>query len=206
MIQDWSQHQQIAGSLADDLVGDIHSNGPSLTRGRLLSAAIEAVKRYRKASKMFDRCSLKLTDAIEAAEQKHGHQPLPAIRWRNYYIGGGEIDRTRGFFLAAGEDRATIEGEYRDAKKRYRAAVKAAKDWEKRVGVEGLSELLERARTELHDAQKALGAVQPEFVTDAAAILDVVRANAEEFGETAEWEIAVMTKASTFLSRVTAIA
>jgi hypothetical protein len=59
------------------------------------TAAIEAVERYRKADKAFDRRGLKLTEAREAAEEEHGQQPHALIHWRNYYIGGGEIERVR---------------------------------------------------------------------------------------------------------------
>jgi hypothetical protein len=49
----------------------------------------------------------------------------------------------RESFLLFGEDPATIEQEYRDAKKRYRAALRAEKDWEKRAGVDGLAQSIE---------------------------------------------------------------
>jgi hypothetical protein len=50
---------------------------------------------------------------------------------------------SRESFLLFGEDPATIEQEYRDAKKRYRAALRAEKDWEKRAGVDGLAQSIE---------------------------------------------------------------
>ncbi|MGA7070211.1 hypothetical protein [Bradyrhizobium sp.] len=73
-------------------------------------------------------------------------------------------------FLTLGEiDPATIENEYRDAKKRYRAQVKAVKDWEKRAGLEDLCTSLEQARSELNAAEEALTTVVPESTADAAA-------------------------------------
>ena len=54
-------------------------------------------------------------------------------------------------------------------KQRYRAVIKAAKDWEKRAGVDALSESVEQARAELYAPRKALGAVKLQSVADAAA-------------------------------------
>src|SRR5258708_5132793 len=39
----------------------------------------------------------RLFDVLEEAEQdvreEHGHRPIALIQWRNYWIGGAEIDR-----------------------------------------------------------------------------------------------------------------
>jgi hypothetical protein len=62
---------------------------------------------------------------------------LALIGWRNYsHIGGSEIERARREFIEGGMEPAVIEQEYRDAKRRYRAAIKAGKDWDKRCGLE----------------------------------------------------------------------
>jgi hypothetical protein len=172
---------------------DIKPEAPAST------AAIEAIQRYRKASKGFDRASLKLTEARDAAKEEHGREPYALIHWRNFYIGGSELKRTRETFLVRGEDPATIEEEYRDAKKRYRAQVKAVKDWEKQVGVDGLCQSLEQARAELYDAREALGTVRLESTADAAALLNLLRANLKQFGEFDHWETAAFNNASKFL-------
>jgi hypothetical protein len=171
------------------------------------TSAIEAVERYRKADKAFDRRSLKLTEAREAAEEEHGHQPIALIHWRNYYIGGGEIERVRKEFLKFGkDDPAIIESEYRDAKRRYRSAVKAAKEWEKRAGVDDLSNSLEQARAEMSAARKGLGTVNIVSVDDAAAILKVIRANLKQFGELADWEKDALNNASKYLIQTAKVA
>ena len=54
-------------------------------------------------------------------------------------------------------------------KQRYRGVIKAAKDWEKRAGVDALSESVEQARAELYAPRKALGTVKLQSVADAAA-------------------------------------
>jgi hypothetical protein len=168
--------------------------------------AIEAVERYRKASKQFDRCSMKLSKAREEAEEKHGHQPLALIRWRNYQIGGSEIERVRKEFLRfKRDDPAVIENEYRDAKRRYRAIVKAATDWEKRVGVEDLCESMEQARIEFFAAGRALGNVRLNSVADASAILELIRHEVKH-GDIQDREIAALNNASKYLATVAAMA
>jgi hypothetical protein len=162
------------------------------------SAAVVAIERYRKASKDFNRCSSKLSEAREAAMNEHGREPYALIHWRNYYIGGGELKRTRVSFLRLGEDPATIENEYRDAKKRYRNAVKASKDWEMRAGLDGLSKKLDEARSELNAAERSLGTVEVRSIADASALLELLRPNVK-FGDIQNWEIAAMNNASKFL-------
>ena len=104
-----------------------------------------------------------------------------------------------GFSHTLGEiDPATIENEYRDAKKRYRAQVKAVKDWEKRAGLEDLCTSLEQARSELNTAEEALTTVVPESIADASAITKVVRQSLTQFGELEDWEKAAFNNASKF--------
>jgi hypothetical protein len=165
--------------------------------------AIEAIERYRKASELFDRCGNRLTEAREAVkEEKHDPEPYALIHWRNYYVGGSELKRVRKDFLRLGEDPATIELEYRDAKKRYRAQVKAAKNWERRVGLEDLCESMEQARAEWIAARKALGNVRLRSIADASAILELIRPEVK-FGDIQDWEIAALNNASKYLAAVT---
>lgn len=190
-------------SIAKDLLA-LNAEAPATIRSvstplaAVCSPAIEAVERYRKASKQFNRCSSRLSDARDAAVAEHGRETYPMIHWRNYWIGGSEIARTRDSFLGGGEDPATIEEEYRDAKKRYRAQVKASKEWEKQVGIDGLVKSVEQARAKLQDAEKALGNVQLRSIVDASALLELVRLNVR-YGDIQNWEIAAFDNASKFL-------
>jgi hypothetical protein len=148
---------------------------------------------------------LSACDARDSAEETYRRQPLALIRWRNYsHIGDVEIDGARQRFLADGHDKQKIEKEYADAKKRYRSAVKAALDWEKRVGVDALSKSMEQARAEFYAAREALAVVKLESVADASAILKVVHTNLKEFGELDDWEKAALNNASKFLDRAVA--
>jgi hypothetical protein len=163
--------------------------------------SIEAVERYRAASKLFDRCSNKLSKARDEAQEKHGREPYALIHWRNFYVGGSELKRVRQDLLRLGNDPATIEDEYIDAKKRYRSAVKAATDWEKRAGVEALSASMEQARIEFFAAGRALGTVALNSVADASALLELIRPEVKH-GDIQDWEIAALNNASKYLATV----
>jgi hypothetical protein len=169
------------------------------------TAAIEAVERFRKASKQFNRCSSKLSKARDEAQEKHGRQPDALIHRRNSFIGGSELNWKRKSLLIGGEDPATIEREYRDAKKRYRLAVKAAKDWEKPAGVEALCESMEEARIEFFAAGRALGTVALNSVADASALLELVRTEVK-YGGIEDRKVAALNNASKYLATVAATA
>jgi hypothetical protein len=146
----------------------------------------------------------------QQAEQSHGRgqrktrPPTARITWRNYHIGGSEIERVRKEFLRfERDDPAVIESEYRDAKRRYRSAVKAAKDWEKRAGVEALCASMEQARIEFFAAGRALGTVALNSVADASAILELIRPEVK-YGDIQDWEIAALNNASKYLATVAA--
>jgi hypothetical protein len=87
-----------------------------------------------------------LEEAENAAEAEHGRRPIALIRWRNYHIGDSEIDRCREDFLSRPggmeslegggvADRDEIEREYVDAKRRYKAKVRAIREWDRRTGL-----------------------------------------------------------------------
>jgi hypothetical protein len=173
------------------------------TPAKVRTPAIEAIERDRKAWKRVSRCYDKLDETKRAAKEELGSEPYALIHWRNFYIGGSELKRTRETLIARGEDPATIESEYHDAKKRYRAQVKAAKDWEKRAGLDGLCKSLEQAQDEGRAAQKALGVVQIQSVADAAALLEWLRSEVKH-GDIQPWEIAALNNASKFLRKAAA--
>jgi len=66
--------------------------------------AIEAIERYRKASKHFNRCYYKLEKAKNAVEDEHSREPYALIHWRNFYVGGSELKRTRDTLVMRGEE------------------------------------------------------------------------------------------------------
>jgi hypothetical protein len=175
--------------------------------GTLRTPLDDALDRHRKANKLLGRLHDKLADAKTAAAKKQGHRPIELIAWRNYsHIGGGELERVRRTFLAQGEDASIIEQEYHDAKRRYRAVVRAGRDWDKRAGLTSKSKAVDEARVEMRAANKALGSVKLRSVADASALLDLVYANLKQFGGVPEpWELAALRNATTYLNRVTTL-
>jgi hypothetical protein len=129
------------------------------------------------------------------------------IAWRNYsHIGGSEIDRARREFIRDGGDPEVVKQEYRDAKKRYRAKIKAGKDWDKCTGLVALTKAFDETGAEMLAAERALGTVTLLSVGDAAALIDRVHAGLEIFGELADWEKAALRNASEFLNGFAAAA
>jgi hypothetical protein len=167
------------------------------------SPALKAVERYRTAEKQFGRAWEKFDDARGEAEERFGRQPIALIHWRNYYIGGPEIENRREDLLRLGEeDPAIIEQEYQDAKKRYRRALKAEKDWEKQVGIEHLSKAVDLARAQLMAAENLLGSVDLKSTWDAAAIIDAVcESSRYSEGSLEKWEWNALRRATKFLKR-----
>jgi len=175
--------------------------------GPLRTPLEDALDRRRKADKLFNHLYDKHDAAKAAGGEKHGRRPTELIAWRNYsHIGADGIERARKEFLENGEDASIVEQEYLDTKKRYRAIVRAGKNWDKRAGLSSQLKAIKEARAELHAANKALGSVNLRSVADASALLDLVYANLKKFGGSPEtWEMAALRNATTHLNRVTTL-
>jgi hypothetical protein len=209
IIEDYLRHRQIAVSLAHDLAKDDgETNSPTFEpRQKSPSPALAAIERHRDASELFDRRNRELEEARDAVLEEHGRRPIPLIAWRNYsHIGGSEIDRARREFIRDGGDPEVVKQEYRDAKKRYRAKIKAGKDWDKCTGLVALTKAFDETGAEMLAAERALGTVTLLSVGDAAALIDRVHAGLEIFGELADWEKAALRNASEFLNGFAAAA
>jgi hypothetical protein len=169
------------------------------------SPALKAVERYRTAEKQFDRAWRKFDEARGEATKRFGWQPIALIHWRNYHIGGSEIEQRRDDLLRLGEeDPAIIEQEYQDAKRRCRRALKAEKDWEKQVGIEHLSKTVDLTRAQLMAAEQLLRSVDLKSTRDAAAIIDALCESARfSEGSLEKWEWNALRRATKFLKRAT---
>jgi hypothetical protein len=163
-----------------------------------------AINRVRTAEKLFDRLWDRHDAAKDAAEEKLGGRPCELIAWRNYsHIGMEGIERCREESIRNGEDPSIIDQEYRDAKKLYRARVKAGTDWDKRAGVDLMSKAVDEARAEMEAARRALGSLELRSVADASAIACLIYANIKKYndGSLDRWEVAAFRNAGSFLSR-----
>ena len=161
-----------------------------------------AIEQHRKFVAESDRLYDELQKAENAAKKKHGRRPSSLIAWRSYSeIGASEIDDRREEFLRKpGADRKQVEREYRDAKDRARAAVRAGLEWDKRTGVAPLRQLYERTRRAETAVGRRMAKTKPTTLAGAAALVDYVRHDIE-IGEGPEWhKIALATTAAALSS------
>jgi hypothetical protein len=108
----------------------------------------------------------KIDRAEDAAQSEHGRRPIALIAWRDYsHIAGSEIETARDEFIRAGIDEKVVQSEYRSAKKRYRAALRAVDDWDRKAGLSDLRKKYEDNRRETRAAWKALGEVRLTSIT-----------------------------------------
>jgi hypothetical protein len=204
MVERYNQHQPIAISLADDVI-DV-DQGPTGRPARdqvSLSEALALVERCSQGDRRWGVLYDQIERAENSARSEHGRRPTPLIAWRDYSaIMGGEIEDARDRFIAAGVDEKVIQAEYRAAKKRARAALRAGEDWDRKVGLSDLRQEHEVTKAETLAAWHALGKVRVTSIRDAAAIIGVLRERMGTYEElTDEWEIAAFMNASGFLSR-----
>lgn len=206
-IEDYDQHQQIAVSLADDLVdGGVGPIVDDIVDRDSKSEALVLVDRCRKGNRLWDILADKIDEAEAAAAVELGYRPIPLVAWRNYSaIGESEIEGARDRFLREGVPANVVEAEYRDAKKRERDIELAGEEWDRKAGLTELRLKYEECRTETRTAWLALGKVRLTSVKDAAAIIGVLRKRMHTFNELSDdWEVAAFMNASRFLVKAAA--
>jgi hypothetical protein len=105
-------------------------------------AAIEKLQRLNAEE---DAVSIDIDRAEEVIRRKlplypHGYRPSGLIEWRSYSaISGDEIDRAREEFIRDEvADFETIEQEYREKKREYRASLRAGREWDRKHGLASL--------------------------------------------------------------------
>jgi hypothetical protein len=142
---------------------------------------IAAIEDHKAALAEFYRLVDVLEEAEHDAREEHGHRPFALIQWRNYCIGGAEIDRARLEFLRVRRANSKrIEKEYRDAKARYAAALRAGEDWDERTGIAPLREQRENAKAAELAAAERLAATKPTTPAGASALVAYVTADIGE--------------------------
>ena len=105
-------------------------------------------------------------------------------------------------FARKASDAETVQTEYRAAKNRYRAKLRAERDWDQKVGLTELRKKCDDNRRETRAAWKALGNVPLKSVKDAVAITGLLREQVKKYGELTErWELAAFLNASRYLTR-----
>jgi hypothetical protein len=159
-----------------------------------------AIDGHRKSA----TASFEIYSALDNAEAelkaKHGHRPYELITWRDYYIGGSEIDQRREALLReAGADRKQIERKYLDAKARERAQIRAGVEWDNVTGTAPLREQFDRANDAENTATTTMATTRPRTPAGAAALITYVLENMEN-GDSEWHRIALATTAAALQS------
>lgn len=164
--------------------------------------AFAALDRLKAADRALSRCGSLLDDAEGRAHPTHGFWPSRLIAWRYHSaIGGREIEAARAEFLdLPGANIAQIEEEFADAKKRYRAAVRAGDDWDRRAGVTELRSRARQARKTFYLETRRLAQTQATTPAGAAAVIDFVVRDMQT-GDT-EWHLPALKAAAAALRKM----
>jgi hypothetical protein len=156
-----------------------------------------AIAERQKLEKIWSVLYHKLDVAEGRADKKHGRRPWGLIKWRKYgAIGGSEIDKAREAFLEEGFKPKMINTEYRDAKARERAAQRAQKAWDRRVGIAAQRRECDRAMEAESRASVRMAKTRPTTPAGAAAMLEYVKAGMKD-GEIDWHDIALATLVTT---------
>ena len=134
-----------------------------------------------------------MDEAESDAAEVHGRRPIGLTHWRNYHIGGSEIDDRRESLLQEAEIPAvTIEQEYLDAKVRYQAQMAAGLAWDERVGVAAKRKELDRAMAASRRFERRLAKTQPATPAGAAALIQYLL-DEELTTDDGYWHMAALT-------------
>jgi len=130
------------------------------------------IDKHRAAFSAYDDVTLRLDEAEGEIEGR----PYALIEWRKYNaIGASEIDSARDEFLAEGLDPTIISKEYRAARARYRAQLKAESAWYERHGIAPLRRERNRLERQESDAQWNFISTKPLTLAGLAAMLCYIR-------------------------------
>jgi hypothetical protein len=120
-----------------------------------------------------------LADALDKAEgvaTKLGPIPIPLVHWRNFFIGGSEIELRRDTLLKNRRlNRKKILAEYKQKKAEERAKFRARRAWYSRNGLAKLKSDCDRASASETRALRALGRIRPTTLVGAGKLIDYVR-------------------------------
>ncbi|WP_156936382.1 hypothetical protein [Mesorhizobium sp. LNJC394B00] len=164
--------------------------------------AFAALDRLKAADRALSRSHWRLENAEARARPTHGFWPSRLIAWRHYSaIGGREIEKARIEFLGhPGADLVRIEEEYHDAKKRYRAALRAGDDWDRRAGLTEVRSRAREAGKAFRRETRRLAQTQATTPAGAAAMIDFV-ARDMQTGDT-EWHLPALKAAAVALRKM----
>jgi len=132
--------------------------------------------------------------------------PIPLVSWRNYTIGGSEIDTRRETLLSEpGADRRKIEKEYRQKKAEEADLIRAKTQWYERHGLAALRARHYQLIEEHFAARARLAKTKPTTVAGCAALVAYVCADLElNLSPQEEWPLAPLKTAAAALHSIAA--
>ena len=113
---------------------------------------------------------IKIDKKESQVKKRYGIRPFGLIRWREWLIGGSEIERVRNELIARGMDKKTIAKEYADARKRYAEHLRKMEEWDERAGLKPIRDEFERLIVQECRAFDRLLTMRPTSVAGAAAL------------------------------------
>jgi hypothetical protein len=159
---------------------------------------LAAIQRHCDLQEALDRTYAALDAAQGKAAKKLGNRPVGLVTWRNYIIGGSELEDRRAALRKEGFDPKVVENEYRDAKKRERAIQRAKRDWDRRAGLVEQRQKMESIGASLDEARQTLAKVKPTTPAGAGKLIAHIRNDLDD-SEISEWQKAALVNVASSL-------
>jgi hypothetical protein len=147
---------------------------PTATPQKKVDPIFAVIRAYQAATRAVNDADSAADYVENLAHKKFGWRPIQLIAWRTYgHIGGGEIEKARQEFLKLPNvSRETIEAEYRDAKRRYRAIPKAQAAWDERAGLTQIRAKQTAATAAWEAASEPFATVMPTTIMGAVRLFN----------------------------------
>jgi hypothetical protein len=132
------------------------------------------------------------------------HRPAPLVAWRDYSA-ISDCDAAREQFIThAVADVETIEREYREKKREYRAKLRAGREWDRKHGLASLRTRQHKLMRAEFAAREALSKIRPTTIAGATALTEYLRADMKEVKNCEDWHEGALANAVTALKTVAA--
>jgi hypothetical protein len=181
----------LSSPMSAEQVAEIATTEPAAV-DPIIIAISEHKRRYREWGALCD-----VLDRAEGAARKVEPMPIPLVHWRNFFIGGSEIELRRDTLLKNRRlNPKKIEAEYKQKKAEERAKFRARRAWYNRHGLANLKAECDRANEEEKNALLALGTVRPTTAVGAGQLIAYVRHDLRNGDEALPWHRGALANAA----------
>jgi hypothetical protein len=165
-----------------------------------------AIEKHKQLSAAANELLCRIADLQDTAS-RNDRRPIALVTWRNYHIGGSEIEARRKEFLAEpGANPKTIEREYRKVKAAYRAKLRAEAAWNDRHGITPLRMQSRRLWEQVNEAECELSSIRPTTAAGMGALVAYARAEIVEYQDFESWGFEALASVAAALGKMTAAA